>query len=137
MRASIFLLLTILAPLPCAATEPIEVWMTDCQPELLGQRNASKTKMTLCGLEGANGRCKASSHVLLLGSAPSASISSLALTLGAGIKSVRLIRFVSDTAAFVYSPDSLGPPIRLYVLEDKGLWHLHYSCDMPVPTVFP
>ena len=104
--------------------------MTDCQPELLGVRSPSKIKMSLCGLEGSHGRCKVSARVPLLGSPPT-SISSLALTLGAGIKSVHLIRFVSDTSAFVYSQDGY---IRLFV-QDSGTWQLHYTCDMPVPMV--
>ena len=131
MRAPHFLLLSMLAPLSCAASDPVQVWMTDCQPELLRESNPSKIKMTLCGLEGSNGRCKVSSRVPLLGSAPTASISSLALTLGAEIKYVHLIRFVSDTAAFVYL---LNGYIRLYV-QNNGLWRIQYSCDAPAPTL--
>lgn len=107
--------------------------MTDCKPELMREKDPSKIKMTLCGLEKSNGRCSVSSRVMLLGSAPAASMSSLALTFGASIKSVNLIRFVSDTAAFIYSTN--GSPIYLYV-QDNGTWHLQYSRAMPPPIVY-
>ena len=132
MRSTVALLLTTLAPLSSAATGAVEVWMTDCQPELFREANPSKIRMTLCGLKGSTGRCKVSSRVPLLGSAPTSSVSSLALTVGTAIKSVFLIRFVSDVAAFVYTKDGY---IRLFV-QDNGVWRIHYSCDAPPPRVY-
>jgi hypothetical protein len=133
MRALASFALTILAPLHLVAAEPASVWMTDCQPGLLAAKNPSDTRMTLCGIAQPNGRCRVSSRVSLLGSVATPLVSSLALALGAEIKSVQLIRFASDSAAYVYySPNQNHSPIRLYVREE-GQWHLQYSCDMPVP----
>src|SRR5213080_1107037 len=108
--------------------------MTDCQPDLLRVKNPSKTRVTLCAVARPDGRCRISSDVFVLGSAPAASMSALALTVGAEFRSVRLIRFASHDAAYVYYSGhrQKGSPIRLYV-QDHGLWHLQYSCDMPVP----
>jgi hypothetical protein len=130
MRALAYVVLMLLAPLSCAATEPLNVWMTDCQPDLLTAKHPSNTRRNLCGVLRPNGQCRVSSAVLLRGSAPPASISSLALTLGTEIKSVSLIRFASDVAAYVYYPHR--PAIRLYV-QENGTWRLQHSCFMPVP----
>jgi hypothetical protein len=130
VRAS-FLPVTV-APLLLAAGEPVQTWMPDCQLDLLSEKNPSKPRVTLCGVR-AEGRCRISSKVSLLGSVPQTSISSLALTLGAEIRFVRLIRFASGAAYVYYSQDfPNGSPIRLYV-QEHGKWRLQYSCDLPVP----